>query len=502
MSEKHTVVQKYFSKFFSSIFGYILSLSVMGIVPRSLGVINYGNFNYCTSVLTKFLNLLDFRASTFFYTKISQNNHNKDLLNFFGKFILVIFLFSFIIVFIFLKTGLSNIYFPELGKKLILISLIYVQLSYIQDVYISLMDAAGLTIKLEFYRIISKLAFIISILLLFKYKSLDIYSLFYAYFISFILYIIILRENLRKQKINLFKHSFKNLIKLSKTVKEFIKYSSPLALYLILTFVADFFDRSVLQLYGGSFEQGIYSFSFMISNLCFLVISPMFPIFTRELSILSINQDVPEMSKLFRKFVPLLFTTTSILCCFLFNHTDFIIKLVGGNEYKYSDVPLRVLLFFPLFSVYSMLNASVIYSNSKTKILLIVSLVLLPLGMISTYFLVGNAKWCLNLGATGLALKTIFFELTSVIIILYINSKYLKIEFYKYIIHIIATVFVFLSLGFLTKYLSNKLFTNGTVEFFSAGIFYLISSMLLFLFFPKIFGMNNLLVKRLLNNIS
>jgi hypothetical protein len=87
----------------------------MGIVPRTLGVVNYGNFNYCTNILTKFLNLLDFRASTFFYTKISQNNFDINLKSFFTKFILIIFSVSIIIVGIFLGTNLSNYFFPYLS---------------------------------------------------------------------------------------------------------------------------------------------------------------------------------------------------------------------------------------------------------------------------------------------------------------------------------------------------------------------------------------------------
>jgi O-antigen/teichoic acid export membrane protein len=502
MSDKHSITKKYFSKISSSLFGYFLSLSIMGIVPRTLGVVNYGNFNYCTNILTKFLNLLDFRASTFFYTKISQNNFDINLKSFFAKFILIIFSVSIIIVGIFLGTNLSNYFFPELDKKLILISLIFVQLSYLQDVYISMMDAAGLTINLEIYRVISKLLFVLAILLFYNLNYLDLYTLFYAYFASLILLIIILRNKLNKNKIYLLKYLFTSSKKTIQTTKSFFKYSSPLAIYLVLSFLTDFFDRSILQLYSGSFGQGIYSFSYMISNLCFLVISPMFPIFTRELSILSVTQNREGMSKLFRKYVPLLYTLTAILCCFLFNHTDIVVQLVGGNEYRNAEIALKVLLFFPLFSVYSMLNASVIYSNSRTKVLLIVSIILLPFGLGTSYFLVSNASWCLNLGATGLAIKTILIEFVSIIIILYINSKYLEFNFYKYLMHIIVSTSLFLLLSILTKYLALYFFTNYIVVFFITGAFYILSCVLLLIISPKLFGLNSFFVKRALKKIT
>jgi hypothetical protein len=148
-----------------------------------------------------------------------------------------------------------------------------------------------------------------------------------------------------------------------------------------------------------------------------------------------------------------------------------------------------------------MLNASVIYSNSRTKVLLIVSIILLPFGLGTTYFLVSNASWCLNLGATGLAIKTILIEFVSVIIILYINSKYLNMLFYKYVFHLVAIISIFLFLGIVSKFLSLLFLTNTFEIFLFSGFLYLLFCLLLLYLTPKIYGLDNLFIQNAINKI-
>ena len=87
MQSNNTLINKYFTKISSNIFSYLLNFAVIGIVPKSLGVNELGIFNYTTNILLKFINLLDFRCTTYFYTSISQNNNNNLLIKFLERYV-------------------------------------------------------------------------------------------------------------------------------------------------------------------------------------------------------------------------------------------------------------------------------------------------------------------------------------------------------------------------------------------------------------------------------
>jgi hypothetical protein len=102
--------------------------------------------------------------------------------------------------------------------------------------------------------------------------------------------------------------------------------------------------------------------------------------------------------------------------------------------------------------------------------------------------------WGLNLGAAGLAFKTIIVQVISVNIQLYYNSKLLKLNFLKYLIHQILVILILLCLAFISTTIVNnfiKLTDNNIFLIFETGIIYVLSVVILIFLKPAIFSLYN-----------
>lgn len=489
--------KRYFYKLSTNLIVFIINITTAGIVPRALGVENYGKFNYVTTVFKQIVSLLDLRSSMCFYTKFSQRQKENKLLIFYTYYVISILILLVVITFAISTTRLKILLFSNIRSSIIYYAVIYVILYWVLNLLVKVMDASGETVSLERMRIINKIISTFLILTLFFSNSLDLTTYFYFLYGTNLILIIAISITLRQRKgykIKLYPFIKKDIR--NSYLKEFYTYSKPLAYYVVLAFVGTTFDRWILQKYGGSFEQGLYSFSFVLSNFSFLFVTALIPLFTRELSVAAGESDLLKMAKLFRRYVPLLYAITAYFSSFIFVEIENLIKLFGGTEYLNAKMTLSLLAYYPLVSTYSNLNGSLIYATGRTKIFFKLTLFFLPAGMILSFLLISNGHFGLNLGATGLAIKELFIEFVSINVILFINSRFLKIHFWKYVSHMLFSVIPFLVSAYSAKYIVIFLFSNfrfGSsiiVIFLLSGILYSFFTLLFTLLFPVIFGLN------------
>ncbi len=497
--------KRYFFKLSTNFIGLLISIVTAGIIPRALGVRNYGNFNFATSIVNEILNFFDLRTSTCFYTRLSQRQKENSLLIFYSYYSIAIILLLILTITVINMTPLKMLIFANLSISIIYYALIYTILSWSLNILVYIMDANGATVPLERMRIINKIISAVIILILYFYKLLDLTTYFYySYGILLLLIIPIFIYIRRRIGYNLKIYPFLKKDITSSYIKEFYSYSSPLAIYAIFSLISAAFDRWILQIYAGSYQQGLYSFSFTLTNFCFIFITALIPLFTRELSIAASTNNIMEMATLFRRYVPMLYAIMAFFCCFIFVEIDNVIKLFGGNEYLNAKLSMSILAFYPLVSTYSNLSGSVIYATGRTKIFFKLTLIFTPIGMLLTYFLISNNNFGLNIGALGLAIKNISLELVSVVTILFINSRFLKISFVKYLSHMLLSILPFILFAYFSHYLIFGLFhtSNTIIVFFFSGIIYSILSLISIFLFPVIFGLHKADLTYLKNKIT
>lgn len=499
---KNTLNQRYFYKLSSNVIAIFAGIFTSAIVPRALGVSAYGDFSFVNNVVTQILSFLDMRASTCFYVKLSQRQSESKIITFYSIYTILVFILLLCILVALSLPFSRHFLFEGIGRRIICFSFLFVVIKWITDVFIKISDAYGTTIVVERIKIVNNILSIALLLMLFYFKVINI-SIFYLHQITmFSLLALLIYSSFKKNK-----YKVTLLVSIEKTVfrayaKEFFAYSSPLAFFLIATLITEIFDRNILQHFGGSYQQGLYGFSFSISSMTILFVLAMVPLFTRELSIALSTDNIQEAAELYRKYVPTMYVISAYFCCFLFINAEGLIMFFGGEQYKDSLTPLKIMLLYPLISTYSNLNSSVIYAKSSTTFIRNVTMVLSPLGMIMTYFLISSNF--MNLGATGLAVKVLSLESLSVLVMLLHISKYLKIRLYKYFIHMIFVPIILLMISFGIKlFLSFSSFDPNVnlYAFLSSGLVYTLLIGLLVYFFPAFMGITKQNIETLLNKL-
>lgn len=486
--------KRYIYKLVSNIIGTLIGMITNAIVPRALGVKHFGDFNFATTFFKQLIDFLDFRSSTFFYITLSQNQKDNVFMSFYAYFSLIIVSCLTFLTLLISNLPLKNLFLPGQTSIIIYYSLLYVIFNWLLDLFIKIMDAKGKTVYSEKWLLVNKLIGALFIVLLYYIDRLNLISYFITLLISAVIIMAFFYHHLKKDgfQITIFKK--KDIPLIRHHGKQLMAYSAPLGFYVCISFFTLTFDRWMLQESGGSYQQGLFSFGFMITNFCFLFTQAMLPLFTRELSIAAGENNIPKMSSLYRQFVPLLYAITAYFCCFIFIEADTLIIIFGGEQYCEAKNVMVILAFYPLVSVYSNLNGSVIYANARTKFVLKLAILFAPIGLLTTYFLVSKGNFGINLGAEGLSYKMLFLELISVLIVLKINTKFLNLVYWRYVAHMLFSIIPFLVIAYLAHslihFITSILFeiSNLYADFLLSGIIY---SLIVFAFvikFPIILG--------------
>jgi len=469
--QEHSLVKRYAFKVFSSLANLVLGFAVAGIVPRALGVKSFGDYSYLTTFFQRMAGFLDFRTSTYFYVRLSQDRSNKSLTVFYAYYTFLIIVSMLVLTAILALTPLRNMILPNQLTRYIFLAALAGLLSWMLDLFASVMDAYGYTLVLEKMRFVNKL-FSVALVLSMNYLGQLNYAnfFFYQYVIAFPILFFITVYLIRKgQWIGLSFHVPTDVRKA--LIRDFVSYSTPLFSYTAISFGVVIFDRWLLQVYGGSSAQGLYAFAFGFMTYGYLFTNAIQPLMVREMSVAVNAKDENRMVHLYNKFYPVLFAITAYFCAFLFVEADQIVAIFGGDEFANAATPLRILLLYPLINVFSGLNTAVILSVQKTKLFFYLSLIFAPIGCIALFFLVCSSF--LDLGATGLAIKIIGLECISLVIVTFLIRRSISINPSKSLLHFLFLL-IFISIAFGTRFSIEHAHISAVilVNFFLSGFLY------------------------------
>jgi O-antigen/teichoic acid export membrane protein len=438
--------KRYAFKLLANVSGIIIGLISFCIVPRALGPKHFGDYSFLTNVYTQVINFLDMRASTCLYIKLSQNKEDRNIIPFYSLFGILIIIILLISTWIITSNqSMMNNLLPDQERLFVYMAVVLTMIMFIQEQLSKIMDSYGLTVFCEKNRLYMRVANLLLIVVYFYFLTLNLKIYFLLNIISWILFILIILYYLKK--INVVFSPVKDSLVIKEYAKVFSHYCAPLVAYMIIGFLSDYFDRWILQKYGGSIQQGYYAFAFNISNISMIAVSSIFILFTRELSVSFGKNDIRSLAKLFDAYVPSLYLFVTYLSCFFFFQADNIIHMFGGESYKSASFALKILSIYPLVSTYSMMSGSIIYATERTVIFRNLSLILAPLGALTSIILISPIVG-MNLGAAGLGIKNLSVEFISVVVILFINARYLNVSFKKYFYQIIyiPVIFLFIAL--------------------------------------------------------
>jgi O-antigen/teichoic acid export membrane protein len=483
--------KRYFSKLGAKFVGIPIAFLTAAIVPRGLGVNAYGNYNFITDFFMKLTANFDIGTSTYFYNKLSQRPNESSLIRFYLGFVVIMSLLMVLFVASLFIINKQGIIFIGQEPRFVWLGLFWGLLYWFYQIVYKIVDAYGLTVKGEFAIVGKQLIGLCLLGLLFTLGKFSLSIFFTYHFFMFILMLFFWWKILRKNNIRLFPSERLNKTLIKSYSREFYEFSMPLFIGGIFTFFLAFADRWMLQLFGGSKEQGLYSLAFKVGSLCFLFTRSMTPLFQREISRAYGENNIDEMGRLFLRFVPMLYSVAACIATFFFFQSDKVSLLVGGESFKGASVSLALMSLYPIHQTYGQLNSAVYFASGRTKLYRNIGLSMTLFGLLVTYlFLAPKEQWGLNLGSMGLALKMVLITIIGQNILLWFNTKLLKISFIKLLGHQFKAVIIIGGAAGLATLISDYIIGNIVLSLITAGLIYMILLMGILYWFPSLFSTN------------
>jgi len=484
--------------------GAAVSLLTQAIVPRGLGPAAFGDFNYLTSFFTQFIGFWDPGMSQAFLTKLAQRPQDAGMVAFFWRFAVLI--------------GLATVAFGVLGPAFPWARLLWpgqramaialaaglVCLTWAAQILGNMADAYGVTVRTEMVKMLQKLAGLALVAALFWGGRLDLTNYFLCLYAASVLLIAGTWHSLRGHAPAPAQVWSPGGEAGPRYLHEFLDYARPLLAYSIIGFLVNIVDRWLLQVFGGSQQQGFFGLAYQIGAFCFLFVGAMTPLLMREFAIAHGRADREEMARLFRRNVPVLVCVAAAFSCFVAVQADRITAIMGGSGFSAAGPAVLIMAYYPVYQAYGQLGAALFYATGQTRQYSRIGIAVMFLGLPATYFMLAPAHLHgLGWGASGLALKTLLLQFVSVNALLYFNTKYLKLSFWTYLFQQVAVLvgFTLLAVGARTCACAFP-GGNALAELLYAGLTYSAALGALVWLFPQAVGLARADIEVLLAGIG
>lgn len=491
-----TLARRYAFKLLANIASVPVYLVMEAILPRALGPQMYGNYSFATNLFQQMSGFLDMGTSTCFYNALSRRQHEIGLFAFYLRICLVVACICLIAALLMQIPVVGEQLMPGVPLWLAPLAAAWAFLTWWGRVLRSTNDALGATIASEMVRTVISLLAAFVLAVLFWLDTLDIYSLFAQQYLMLgamaLGFWLVSRHHWRMQSVSL-------TIRLDRTQhriygREFFNYSHPLFVQALLSFLILTAERWLLQWFDGSTEQGFFALSQKVSMACFLFVSAMTPLIMRELSIAWGDQDKKAMGRLLMRFAPMLYVVAAYFSCFTLVEAAALVQFFGGAEFTAAILPVQVMALYPLHQAYGQLAGSVFHATGRTHILRNMAALECLYGLVAAWLLLAPPQlWGLNLGAAGLAVKTVVVQCLTVNLYLWLASRFIPIAFWSNLLHQIWSLALLLGLAFSCHWLTLDLGLGDVTSFWrfiACGLVYSLSSALLCLVWPQILGLS------------
>ncbi len=466
-----------------------VSFAIQALSVRLLGPSAYGNYEFLTSFSNKIVSFFETGTSTAFYTKLSKEKEDYRLIRFYWFIVCGIVILYLLLFFTLYVLNLYQLLWTGQTSYLVLLSIFWGIFTFLGKTILKIIDAQNLTSKGEIARVIHQvvaLGFIVSLFAM--YDSIRLELFFYFQLIIAFLLIVFQVFVLSKNNIPFFPKTRLNKEYLSHCKTWFWSYSNPLLVYSLVGLLVGLGERWLLQRFGGAVEQGYFGLSFRVGAFIFLFTSAAVPLLIREFSKSIADGNLQRTRMLFTRNSKALYFLASLLAVYVYFNSEFVTSLFGGEEFKEAGFVVSLMAFYPVHQTYGQLNGSLFYSSERTAEYRNVGLVLMPIGLACSFFLIAPEKYLgLSLGAEGLAYQMIGIQIITVNVLLYSNSKFLNVSYMGFLINQILVIAFLLGIGWIVSHLfawMEHILYQSLLELVVYGLL----SIVLVWFYPDLIG--------------
>jgi O-antigen/teichoic acid export membrane protein len=495
MKKEDSLKKRYFYKLGTNIVGALANIVTQAIVPRGLGPKIYGDFSFLTNFFTQFIGFFDMGTAMGFYTKLSQRQKDSGLIKFYVYYNGLVALIVVGLVIFAQFTGSYATIWPGQTAFYIYMAAAWGLFGLAVQILNAITDAYGLTVLSEIMKMCQKILGLAIIMLLFISRCINLTNFFIYYYLLFIFIICSSLYIIKRHGHALGAAVVMGFEQIRRYTKEFYKYANPLFIFSLVGMIVNLLDRWMLQRFGGSVQQGFFGLSFQIGIVCSMFTVAMTPLITREFSIAYGRQDLADMSNIFRRHLPLLYSVAAFFSCFVLVEAGKITHIFGGDSYKGAVIAVAIMALYPIHQTYGQLSDSVFYATEQTALYRNTGIVFMLLGLPITYFLVApRENMGLNYGATGLAIKMLFLQFLAVNTRLYFNARFLKLSFWKYIAHQVANPLFLVFAALIATFVTDRMIAadrNVIISLLLSAVFYTLITAVTVFSYPRIFGLTS-----------
>jgi O-antigen/teichoic acid export membrane protein len=481
-------------KLVGNLLGVLLSFFQAGLVSRALGPRSYGDYNFLINFFNQFVAFLEMRSSTFLYTSLSRDRAKTAVVAVYFFVALAISVVTVLFPVGIIAFGVQNAIWPDQNAVLIVVASFVALIIWYTDLFAKTCDALGITVSLERARVVTRIILFVGIAVAAQWSVLNIQYYFTLQFVANLLLIGVLGLALRRTKAFDGRPLHTRKPEMRSTLADVFSFSHPLFVYTLTALICDYADRWLLQRFGGSIQQGLFSLALNIGVAFNVLINALQPLVMREFSIAFEQEDWERARNVFAKLITASYTVSAFFLCYAAVNAEACIRIVGGRSFQDAAGVFAIMAFLPIVHNYSLLSGSTLYAAHKTRLLRNIGLITSPLSIAAAFLLVGPKEYgAMNFGAIGLALKMVVLEFFGTNVILYFNSRMLAFSFRRYFFHQVFVVAVLTAAAFGSREAALYVL-DGTSKWIQVmvlgGLLYAAVSLLMFHFIPFLVGID------------
>ena len=405
-----------------------LNIVLQAIIPRALGAAAYGDYSFLSAYFTSVLSFADSGTSQAYFNKLSQRPAESALSAFYARYAAAIFVTLGIFIAAAFLSGAAPQLWPDLPLTLVALAALMAFGNWLISVFGKAVDANALTGFGELATLVTRLVLTICVIVLFVTRMLSVRTFFgLQNLFNFLLVAALITILSQRGRARAFFEPLDSTAT-RRYVSEFWDYCHPLLVVSLAVLVTGILDRWLLQRLAGSIQQGFLGLGLQVGSVVFIFGGATASLLGREFARSHYERDVERLRAQFVRHLPRAYSVTAFFGIFLAVQAPSIVQIFGGEQFTKAAPATALLCLYPLHQVYGQIGASLLYATDRTKAIRSISIAGLTFGLGLTIFFIAPAEHGgLELGALGIALKMLVHQVAVVNLVLWVNTRYLRI---------------------------------------------------------------------------
>ena len=330
------------------------------ILAKFMHVSEFGLYSYLVAIFLSIRVLVDASSTDAFLTFLSEKDRDIRYISYFFGWLLLQLLFTVSLIAALIALQLEELVFATEDLELIFLALLatFVQVSIWQAV-VNMSESQKKTIAIQFIWLACVLMYAGSVILFATNSSIDIKTVFWTV-IFFWCFSSIAGLYLYKPT------RYETSTKIRTFVIDYWSYSKPLIILGLAGFLFEFFDRWMLQVWGGSVEQGYYSAAKLFLIPPTILSVSVLKIYWKEVVSLLSQKNHERFVTVYSTLCTLILLICSVYVGLIFPQLQYLISLLLNQTYIDGLLTFYVLLLYSIHQGIGQINSATFLAAKYT----------------------------------------------------------------------------------------------------------------------------------------